>query len=606
MRKCKTLQLIQPAAATLRWLAVAILMGSSAQAASAQAVCVETSRSVDLTRENLIPASTDVRAYECRAVGAGAPQIRAEFHRLSDVAASLIANGQSSELLKRAVGSPKLIESDVLKTYVDLLKRFGVTQELQDRADQWHVQADLTIAAPKGKSTPDVPDSLSTRTIRTIVGIYSQGYAPAYPAAREVSALRNKTVPADTKYFYSASCLERADGGVGESACRKYDTRRFSMHFWRGMRLGDVTNYSTNLQAFNRMFRNVSGRAIEPGDRINETVPSDLKLVQHLAGDIWPDDFVILTATKQHEHGRGGGADAEIADWSAGYWPRKILVDAVLIENVSNQSITVGALLGNRIATPRLRVAASQPFTATAAKAVDMSETIAPGERLIVFTKITFVPNDTFFMDILVDGQKSGEIRNRVGANGFQEGGAGHGVPAFKNYAFGPELTVSGFILDGKSVALSGKPSANFNDMVVSRVTGSCPYLLSWDNKQHQWIEHGKILDQSPREELEYSELRTFAGFRGRFRIEEREPEAAYIRRAVLTVTLHDGRSITLEPKGERQRSGDGHYLPILFGEGVDIEFVLPEGTPEEAVKESRLTVTGYYVRYSRALSKID
>ena len=198
------------------------------------------------------------------------------------------------------------------------------------------------------------------------------------------------------------------------------------------------------------------------------------------------------------------------------------MVDAVLIENVSNQSITVGALLGNRISTPRLRVAASQPFTATAAKAVDMSEPIAPGERLIVFTKITFVPDETFFMDILVDGRKSGEIRNRIGVNGFQEGGAGHGVPSFKNYVFGPELTVSGFILDGKSVALSGRPSANFNDLVVSRVTGSCPYLLSWDNRQHLWIEHGKILDQAPRQELEYSELRTFAGFRGRFRIEER------------------------------------------------------------------------------------
>jgi hypothetical protein len=40
-----------------------------------------------------------------------------------------------------------------------------------------------------------------------------------------------------------------------------------------------------------------------------------------------------------------------------------------------------------------------------------------------------------------------------------------------------------------------------------------------------------------------------------------------------------------------------------MWGEGIELAFALPEGVAEEDVIESRLTLTGYYERYSNLLA---
>ena len=80
----------------------------------------------------------------------------------------------------------------------------------------------------------------------------------------------------------------------------------------------------------------------------------------------------------------------------------------------------------------------------------------------------------------------------------------------------------------------------------MSAEEGSCPYLLSQGAEGSDWIDHGKILHAAPSQDREYTDVRNFSGFRARFRIEEREPEAAFINRAELTVVLKDGRTMSL------------------------------------------------------------
>jgi hypothetical protein len=60
-------------------------------------------------------------------------------------------------------------------------------------------------------------------------------------------------------------------------------------------------------------------------------------------------------------------------------------------------------------------------------------------------------------------------------------------------------------------------------------------------------VDHGKILHQAPNREQQYTEGRVFHGFKSRFRIEEREPEIAFIDQMELVVLLTDGKTIQLQ-----------------------------------------------------------
>jgi hypothetical protein len=54
---------------------------------------------------------------------------------------------------------------------------------------------------------------------------------------------------------------------------------------------------------------------------------------------------------------------------------------------------------------------------------------------------------------------------------------------------------------------------------------------------------------------------------------------------------------VGLKPSNAKIAARDGDYLRLLWGDMVEIEFVLPDGIAEEDVEESHLTVTGYYLR---------
>ena len=96
--------------------------------------------------------------------------------------------------------------------------------------------------------------------------------------------------------------------------------------------------------------------------------------------------------------------------------------------------------------------------------------------------------------------------------------------------------------------------------------------------------------------------MRNFSGFRARFRIEEREPEAAFINRAELTVVLKDGRTMSLTAANGKP-AGVGHRR-LFWGQSLQFQFSLPDGVDEKNVIESRLNVTGYYSRYPNLMAQ--
>jgi hypothetical protein len=67
-----------------------------------------------------------------------------------------------------------------------------------------------------------------------------------------------------------------------------------------------------------------------------------------------------------------------------------------------------------------------------------------------------------------------------------------------------------------------------------------------------------------------------------------------------LSVTLIDGRTQVLSPDQQKLGSRDQEYVILRWGQHADVKFDLPGGIPEKEVSASTLTITGYYVPYSK------
>ncbi len=199
--------------------------------------------------------------------------------------------------------------------------------------------------------------------------------------------------------------------------------------------------------------------------------------------------------------------------WDFHFWAREVVLDVVLIENVSGRALRVDQLLGQRSPETKLRSAVRQnPGARPSIPIGGASQTLEPGQRLLIPTKITFVPAKSFRADEMGDWQSSAQVHQRVGANGFRGNTNAHRTPDLKNYVYGPELTLGGLTIDGARVDLD-KRSANFVDMALAYEGGSCPYLLSWNQAAGDWVNFGKVLHKANDKRLEYTETRTSQGF---------------------------------------------------------------------------------------------
>lgn len=539
---------------------------------AAHADCTPDFRRVELDGTNVVR----LRSFDCQASpGTNNPQIKLEFHRLSDAVASAMFSGALPSSLKNAIGSPKLIGNEVSKTYSDLLGQFGTTIDTRD----FDVGLSVTGAGGGGTAVGSI-DSFGTGILRVLVQSSRNIPTDMYPAVNEIMTLRRKRIPSSMKYYYSILCQDNPDSpfAVG-SSCQKYFQE--PMTFWRPMRAEDFDNFSHNLNAYNQHLR---GQATP----IELATPRHLRLARHLAGDNWPDDFLIMTGSFQGEGCWAGG-------WTFGYSMRGIIVDAIRIENVSSQSVSIDGLLQSISTDTHLR---SSPAPIVSEKKLrPLTETLSPGQSLVVLTKITLVPAQRTLRTFSYR-QTSIQINKRLGSNGF-EGEATYGAPAFKNYIFGPEVAVAGLSLNGQRLDLA-KYSANFIDLAVTYQEGSCPYLVSRGPLERDWVENGKVLHNASGKRNEQNETRVFKGFRTHFRLEEREPEVAMINKVELSLVLRNGRTSILRPHDQKLQAQDQEYVMLDWGQGLDIQFDIPDNVTEQEVVESRLSITGYYISQSQ------
>jgi hypothetical protein len=276
-------------------------------------------------------------------------------------------------------------------------------------------------------------------------------------------------------------------------------------------------------------------------------------------------------------------------------------LEAVLIENPSSQAIVLDGLIGERRPQSGLRaVGRASPPASNADLALDTSESLAPGQKLLVPIRILLPPPEVD--DWSSYDRVGAEMSRRLGANGFTGSTESFRVPRPRTYLYGPELNVSGVVVNGRRMEFV-RQASNFLDLTVTAEVGSCPYLQSAEKSDGQWIEHGKVLHRALGRAREDQESITFPGFRARYRLEEREAEVAFIDHAELVITLANGTSKSLAPSEPDLARRDGQHLTLFWGESSTFVFDLPEEVAEIDVVESRLTLSGYYERYGDLLA---
>jgi hypothetical protein len=567
---------------------------------TASADCVQEPRKVSLDAKS----RALLKSYKC-GVGenAGGSEIRMEFYRLSDTAAGLIVAGGTTKNLRKAIGSPKGIRNEVWEAYANLIERFGYTEEIRGHLTE--AGSRLMIGASQrassersGSNQIDIDDVIGLRKYKHLNG----GSSGDYPAIDEITTLRKKTIPNELSYYYSSG------GNCGNDpsnfVCAKFHGNDVKMMFWRPMRVADVTNFSANLASYNTQLMKIrKDSAAAKGDLMRGSVPRYLQLMSHVAGENWPEDLVILAGSRETQTcGDEKPKDPPGVDgWSFDYNVREIYLDVMLLENVSTQPVVIDALVGHRSKNTGLRTIELNTDSSQGAAPLDkLSETLVPGARILVPTRIAFAAN-SLDKDQFTEYEKSKEeIHKLIGAREFKGNVESYDhIPHFKDYAYGPEFSISGAVVNSTRLEISKHRAANSIDLTVTAEIGSCPYLLSFDDKGHEWVDHGKVLHNAPAWNREYTEARTFEGLRTQFRIEEREPEIAHLNRAMLILKLDSGEMVNLSPVDDRFAKQNGADLQLLWGESVDINFAPPENIHAKRVIESQLELTGYYERYS-------
>jgi hypothetical protein len=559
---------------------LALIFGTS----GALADCLEDSRQVSLDSQNVVR----LRSYLCRSgEGPNDARLKVEFHRFSDIAASMIVAKSYSSLLRRTIGAPKIIENDVFRAYAELIREFGKT----DQAPQNPLPASVN-APGSDRQDRSFNDRISGRSLRTLTSLLrgDDAWQDSYPAAAELKALKGKVLPKDLKYYYSVRCDNETDWN--KAVCSKYDRSSVRMIFWRNMREDDITNYRANLAAYNAFIKN-------PRDRSSGgSVPTDLRLAMHLADGKLPNDFIFLIG--ERHPAACGELPAGLDDWAFRYVVRHGILDAVLIENVSRERVEISGLFGTHSSSAKLREISSEPSPIPAQLLSPMSQSLGPGERLLIPTRITFPSPDrtTYdFGDDFTFPQTASAINRQRGTNGYRGDTSAFGAPAAKNYLFGPDIQVTGILANGSRLDLARR-AANFINVTSTSPAASCPYLLSWSDSEG-WVNHGKALHKGNSKAREYTETIAIDGFRSRFQLEEREPEVAFIDEAKLEIDLETGGTVTLNSDDARISARDGNYLHLYWGDTIEFSFTLPVDVNEEQVIRSRLVLTGYYERYA-------
>jgi len=191
-----------------------------------------------------------LKSYRCK-TGAdqNAPQIRIEFHRLSDLAASLMISNTSSTMLTKTFGAIKVVGDDVSKPMAICSSNSEPPTKLSRNKEKFRPTIDQRRSSKGGRPSfrRGYDRSVKVRHFMETTD------GPDYPAADEIAALRKKAIPDGLNYYYAIDswfCQDHSD-----FVCKKAGKTSFEMLFWKSMRADDVINYPERSRLYSHSCR---------------------------------------------------------------------------------------------------------------------------------------------------------------------------------------------------------------------------------------------------------------------------------------------------------------------------------------------------------------
>lgn len=575
------------------------LVAVAALANGAFAQCIKDAREAKFGEGN-----AKLVTFLCKAEGDAAPSVRVEFHRLSEAAAAGVVAGKPWPEVSAVIGKARVLDNGVGREALNLYKNYGITE---DREDAFHFRA---IGGEAQEEPDKFPAGTGRKTITYLTYPDTEGLTGQSMALPDEDKLIRTTQrwPDDMNFYYKGE--ECKPGNFG------------CVMLWRYLNAEDVGRFEERWQAQQAMMRVDNPDFATTMDNNEEPVPTPgsgpLKLLQYLTKTTWPQDFAVVTGF----YNLCGGS------YDFSYYPRQMVLDVAVIQNVSSKPMDVGNLLGTQVEDAGLRPPAPPMRGVVAAGVVPIPGAVgklAPGERVLVPLRMTFVAPKGLGMQFsgkLSDARKIfAEVEKLPPGTLIKEEQAGleptqpalqksrdsfrpPELPKVTPYMWGPEITLKGLNADGKRIILE-ETSANFLELTAGEGYGSCPFLYSYDDTAKTWVSHGKVIDNADDASKEMTQDIAITAFSTRFRLAEEELEMSEINRVVLNVTRKDGEALQLMPDDIRLKEKDDRYVRILAGRAINIAFSLPVGMTPADVATSKLSVTGYYRRYS-ALNVVD
>ena len=528
--------------------------------------------------------STRMRSYVCKLANSEAPQVRVEFHRLSEAAAGSLLQNLEAPGVDTILGKPKILKTDVGAEAKKLFDEFGTKRRISNCFS-------FAIETPKGgkdyKKDYIGKDGCAERML-AFFSMPTGPHSEPMPLPDDNIYIKNKTAwPPNYSFFYTKELC------TGEIECTV---------IWRPASISDINNYKQNLHRQNKLDKIPDADGTQDGEMTN--LDKYFKLAKYLMRDGWQNDFMTVTGI----YNACGG-------FNFNFYPRQLVLDVATIENISSAKINLDGLLATENAGGLMRkVKTAAAESEAVAKTVASPSELMPRGKALVPLRMTWSVYQEFrdiFPDLDAANRKYAQLRKKAPGTVFsvkddnkivlrktRESFGEPSVPPMDDFVYGPSLDMTGLMVNGEKV-LFAERSRNFLQATVINEEGSCPFLYAWHPETQSWMWYGKVIHKAKSKAREMTQEIPLTSFASRFRLSEEELELSHIDYVALKLELQDGTTHVLKPNNPVLSEVDEKYVRIPAGSFVEFGFTPPSGVEAAAVKRSTLTVKGYYEPYS-------
>ena len=517
-------------------VAVSYLLAGALKCSAAD--CLKDAREIGASQAGT--EATKLRSYLCGANGRNIVQL--EFNRMNDLAMSLLLQGKLREPVGSRWRNARIVRNQVLQEFDRLIAEFG--------AEESSSNASLIVeAALPGSSHSDPTSMPSDSSAKAIVLAQGDNTAVDFPDPDALASITSRTqVPPGYSPINGA-------------------------FIWRFMRDEDVRQYSQKVAAYNQVV--VDPRFQQQFSRFrSDRIPREMRLYTQLFQKGMPKDFLFIRGY------RNDGGCGNIAFWEFRYYPRRLLVEIVAIENVTGAPMRIDGLVGSLSTESGLQPISARGATVGAPSNITGSlGTLPSGGVVLVPLGLIWAPSEEI-AQLWKDPKRA---------------------PRMLSYSWGARLDVDAVAVNGQTLELEGR-STNFLSVTTSCACGTCPYLHAWDAAAHQWVDTGVMLEFANTAAKTTWDWRRFEGAVLRFRVQEDEAEFTRVSGGRLEVELFNGARHTLFCDAFVGAS-DETPIDLMFNQSVELSFELPQGVRSEDVRSSTFWLRGYYERYTDMLA---